>query len=239
MFIKETEEVYQRLWFSAQEAFSQGNIQTDPHLSDLENDLRRGITLIARPSPVCVERFAELCHRLGEILPQQYFYDPRDFHITILTLVDAYAGFSLDETLVGLYDKVLSDVLSKSPPFEVMFGGISATPSTIMTQGHLRFNTINEIRDTLREALKRVGLGDTLDPRYKNMTAHSVVMRFKRLPDNPCAVFQQLEAFREIELGVSIVGTVYFVLNDWYMSHDKTRILREYKLEGAGYIDQT
>lgn len=233
MFIREAEEIYRYLWLSAEEAFQQGELDLDPHLSDLENDLRRGITLVAWPSQPCVERFSQLADELKEILPGQYFYDPQDYHITILTLIDAYAGFDLDDTPIELYDRVLTDVLPTFPPFEVDFRGICVTPGTIMVQGHLRSNTVNEMRDALRQALGSAGLGDSLDSRYENVTAHSVIARFKGIPDHPEAVFRQLTAFRQVDLGTSVLDTVYLMLNDWYMSHEKVRTLHRYPLENV------
>jgi 2'-5' RNA ligase len=232
MFVRETEEVYRELWLSAEESFSQGEVKVDPNLVGLYADLRRGITLIARPSSACIQQFTRLLAALKEILPGQYFYDPCDLHVTVLTLIDAHEGFRLDEVPIALYDQVMDDVLSHFAPFDILFRGITATASTIMVQGHLRTNDLNEIRAALRVELDRAGLADSLDRRYRNVTAHSVVARFKKPPRNPRASFEKLRAWRDIDFGLTTVNTLYFVQNDWYMSHAKIRILREYELGG-------
>jgi len=72
-----------------------------------------------------------------------------------------------------------------------------------------------------------------LDTRYRNITAHSTLARFIRVPTNPSELLAQIESFREMEFGVTEIDTVQWVVNDWLMTHDRIRILREYRLEGT------
>jgi LuxR family glucitol operon transcriptional activator len=233
VYVEEVEQVYDRLRKLGREAFLKGTVSVDPNIAKLENDKRRGITLIAKPSETCIKCFCDVLQQIQKILPNQYFYHAQDFHITVLTLVDAHEGFQVDANKVSLYNNELKDVFSSFSPFDIVFHGILVTHDVVMVRGHLKSNMLNEIRDALRSRLKACGLGDTLDPRYKTTTAHAVIARFIRRPDNSENALQQLEELSEVDLGVTRVDTIYFVYNDWVMSHDRIEPLHTYRLEAA------
>lgn len=107
-----------------------------------------------------------------------------------------------------------------------------------MLQGFPRDTTLNDLRDHLRSALIRQGLGGSLDQRYHLVTAHSTLLRFTsplRTPESFCAA---LGTFRSEFFGTSAITSLELVLNDWYMSSEnlvkiETHHLRESELTGA------
>jgi len=103
LFCKEAEDVYEWLW---SETRSQAQVERDPHFINPGEDTRRGTTLIVRPSQECIEKFCHLLERLRAIAPDQYYYDPQDFHVTVLTLVDAHDAFELEKPIEAQYNDV-------------------------------------------------------------------------------------------------------------------------------------
>ena len=74
------------------------------------------------------------------------------------------------------------------------------------------------------------GLGKSLDTRYKISTVHSTIMRFQSQPKNLPALISQLQSLQDDEIGTLEVGEVDFVLNDWFMSNDKVKLISRYLL---------
>jgi hypothetical protein len=94
-------------------------------------------------------------------------------------------------------------------------------------------DALNALRDRLREELPRAGLAGTLDRRYRISTAHSTFLRFRSVPDRLPELVRGLEAARTREFGAFTVDHLDFVINDWYMSHNKGSIIERYTLRGC------
>lgn len=80
-------EIYQQLWNEALPALENGRPQIDKNLLDKPNDLRRGVSLAIRPSPVILKKLNNFTSRLAAIIPDQYFYRPEELHITVLSII--------------------------------------------------------------------------------------------------------------------------------------------------------
>ena len=85
-------------------------------------------------------------------------------------------------------------------------------------------------RDRLRTALTETGLGEPLDHRYRLITAHSTVLRFKSRPRDLPGLAAFIAARRDLDLGRFTVSEIEFVYNDWFMSHDVVTMLARYPL---------
>jgi len=101
--------------------------------------------------------------------------------------------------------------MKKYPPLEIRFRGIAVSAETVLTQGYFETNTINEIREELRRELLTEDLDAELQTRYKNTTAHTVILRFMTQPKDPSLTFQKLEELRTNDLGVSKIEWLYLV----------------------------
>lgn len=82
-------ECYDRLWSEAIGTIRAGSVETDPVLAAGMPDRRRGLTLIARPSPLVRRRVAAFLDGLREIEPEQHYYAPSELHVTVLSLFTA------------------------------------------------------------------------------------------------------------------------------------------------------
>jgi 2'-5' RNA ligase len=220
--------VYDRLWAEAQEHFAAGRVKTDPHLLDRAQDRRRGISLIIRPTPDMIARLGAVIDELNAIVPGQHVYRPDELHVTLLSLISASADFDLDAVPLDDYRAVLGDLFAPVQPFAIRFVGVTASPDTVFVCG--QSDALNALRDRLRGDLTRAGLGETLDRRYRIVTAHSTVLRFQSQPDHLPELARYLIAQRTREIGAFAAETVAFTFNDWYMSHDVVRVLETYPL---------
>ncbi len=221
-------QVYERMWTDALSRFSQGQVELDPHLLNPEQDFRRGISLIVRPDPAVMASLTGLINELNSLEPEQYFYQPEELHLTVLSLISAAATF--ERPPLDTYHSVLEALFAQSRPFDITFRGITTSAGAVMAQGYADQNRLNELRDAIRQALRPSGLAGYLDVRYKIITAHITLMRFQKLPRDLPRLVAALTAARARVFGQTTVARLEFVINDWYMSRDKVQTVVAYPL---------
>jgi 2'-5' RNA ligase len=222
---------YDSLWHDATSHFSDTRqVRIDPHLADKRGDRRLGFSVIGRPSPEVAGELSTLLHELALVAPNQYFYQPDEFHVTVLSLFTATEAFEPYFAQSPRYLAAVRPVLSTARHFEVVFHGITASSSAVMVQGFPNGPGLNQLRDRLRKSLREAGLGDGLDERYRISTAHVTVMRFQTQPRNLEKLVDALASYRKYSFGQATFRTLQLVKNDWYMSSDKVKVLAEYPL---------
>jgi 2'-5' RNA ligase len=222
--------LYDSLWQDAVDHFAKGRVQLDPHLLAHHRDRRLGLTLIVRPTQQVIDQFSALLGELVQIEPHQYFYQPSEFHTTILSLFTATENFEPYFAKIPAYMTTLQPVLSAAERFTVRFRGITATKSSVMVQGFPQDGRLQCLRNRLREALQSKNLGEGLDERYRITTAHVTIMRFRTQPQDLRRFVQVLGRYREQNFGQLTFQTVQLVKNDWYMSADRVEVLADYPL---------
>ena len=221
-------QIYEQLWDEAVRAFERGEPQIDSHLSDKGNDLRRGVTLIFRPSPFVRDAVANFTRQLGAVCADQYFYRPEELHVTVLSVISGTAFWQSEFERIADCRPIINDVLRYHRCFKIRFRGVTASPASVMIQGFPTDDGLAAIREDLRTAFTEKGLGDMPDRRYKIAGAHMTVMRFRK----PCADCKGLLAFlkehREMDFGESEVANIQLTLADWYSSAETIQTLEEY-----------
>lgn len=227
----EARQVYDRLWTEAVAGFQRDEVQIDPYLQRPETDQRQGITLIVRPEAAVAEEFSGLIETLRQQEPEQYYYRPGDYHVTVMTLISAAAGFDLAQTPVATYQALFNNLFRRFSCFAIRFQGISASPAAVLAQGFVDNDSLNQIRVALRRELQAAGLAKTLDVRYRIVTAHVTLMRYRSPLRNTNRLLALLEEARRRYFGTSRVEQIDFVLNDWYMAENKVRVLDRYALK--------
>ncbi|HVU08911.1 MAG TPA: 2'-5' RNA ligase family protein [Verrucomicrobiae bacterium] len=223
-------EIYEKLWQEAVKVFDSGNPRLDPFLKDRANDRRRGVTLIARPDSAVRDRVAEFLREASKIAPEQYFYQPSEFHLTVLAVIPGSEFWQEPMKRLPDFLVALNDVLKNRPAFSIRFRGITASPETVMIQGFPATEDLLQLRNDLRAALAKQGLGENLDRRYKIVTAHLTVIRFSTpMKDwKPFKAF--LAAHRNTDFGETRVCSLELIEGDWYASADTARLVKEYPL---------
>ena len=67
-------QLYDSMWQKATDYFAQGKVRTDPHLLDLQNDWRLGMTIIARPGRGVVEQISGFLQTLRHLQKNYYTF---------------------------------------------------------------------------------------------------------------------------------------------------------------------
>lgn len=229
MHNEKLEKVYRDLY---QHAFSK--IVNEEYSIDIniENELdnRFGMTLLLRPSDAVKTNIQSFIDELKSIEPAQYFYPNSDMHITLLSIISCYEGFNLDTIDVEEYSKVIRKSLEAIEEFEIDFKGVTASESAIMIKGYPKNETLQAIRENLRAYFAKSNLQKSLDKRYLLITAHVMVVRFKKKLDDTMYFMNCIEKYREHDFGVSRIDTIHLVYNDWYQRKEKVRELMEFKI---------
>jgi 2'-5' RNA ligase len=225
------QQVYDRMWAEASERLAAGAITIDRQLVERGADRRTGISLIARPDRAAATQIAELLNELRAQEPEQHFYRLDELHITILSLISASATFDLSRVPLAAYKAILAELFAQSCPFQIEFKGITASPGAVLVQGFIEGDHLNQLRQAIRCALERSGLGESLDTRYRIVTAHMTAVRFRAPLRDPQQFAARLAGVREGVFGSTLVDRIDFVFNDWYMSHDRVRVLATYPLK--------
>lgn len=224
------EQQYQHLWQNAMQSFHQNRIQTDENLLDKQNDLRRGMTLIIRPSQTVAQQISLFLAELAVAEPNQYFYYSNEFHLTLLSLFTATQNYQPYYAKQSAYPRAVDSILSQTHRFAIRFHGITASPGSVMIQGFPENDALNLLREQLRRQLISEGLGNGLDQRYTIKTAHITVFRFQQQPNNIKQFLECLRKYRSHDFGEMNVSLVRMVENDWYMTQNKVSVIKKWEL---------
>jgi 2'-5' RNA ligase len=225
--------IYEQLWSEAMEAFELGQPQLDPHLLDKANDLRRGVSLSFWLPPSIRDRIKNFLDPLAADFPGQYFYQPEELHVTIVTLISATQHWQQEFGDVDSFRSILREVLTRHPPFKVEFRGVTAAPNAVLIQGFPIGNTLENIRADLRRTFVERGFANRLDRRYPNSAAHVTAMRFCKPDSDWKRLAEILRASRQTGFGTMEVNALQLLWGDWYASADRVRLLEEFPLAKA------
>jgi 2'-5' RNA ligase len=221
-------QLYDALWAGAEAAFAAGNVRTDPHLDNKAADDRRGLSLILRPDPAVVREATTPVDELKRLEPDQYYYRPTEYHVTVLSLLTCSAGYQRSGEEIERYDRALSAAVAGLSAFRILFQGITGTPEAVMIQGFPEEEALNRLRSRIMEKLKGEKL--SVQQRYAPKGAHITVMRYRRQSADFPALAAKLRSLRRRAFGTARVAALQLVENDWYMSSDKLTLIKEYEL---------
>lgn len=168
---------YDAMWDRAFSSVTNGDIDCDTHLT-AGRDLRRGLTLIARPCQALRARLESLVDRLASSEPHQYRYPVADMHMTILSLFTVTENPAPLMLHLNEYCASVRAALDGIEAFEVDFNGIIMSRSAVIAQGFPRGPALETLRDRLRAQLRDKGVAASLDERYRLVTAHTTLFRF-------------------------------------------------------------
>ena len=220
--------LYDELWADAERAFAASRVHLDPHLEDKDGDVRRGLSVILRPQPVALGEIGSFVDELKKLEPGQYHYQPSEYHVTVLSLLTCSIGYQHSAGQIESYERAVSAAVETTNAFEIQFQGITATAEAVMIQGFPEEDALNRLRNRIIETLEKEGM--SARQRYAPKAAHMTVMRFRRRSGNFPALARTLRSFRTRAFGTTRVGAIQLVENDWYLSADKLRLIKEYEL---------
>ena len=222
-------EHYNQLYKTSSEIISAGKYSIDSELKN-ESDSRFGITLLIRPNDEIKANIQTFINELKKAEPEQYFYPDSDIHITVMSIISCSDKFTLNQISPNEYIEVICRSLVEVEKIKIHYKGITASPSAIMIQGFPSDETLNNLRNRLRENFKNSGLQQSIDNRYEISTAHSTVMRFQEKLHDPKKLIEIADKFRDYDFGEFEVKNLELVYNDWYQRKKTTRVLGDFGL---------
>lgn len=226
----EVDRTYREIADRADKQFALGAVRLDPYLLDRDGDKRRGLSVIARPDRDVLGRLTAVLGELAELEPAQYLYRPAEIHLTVLTLVKSSDQFESRRRDIPQFEDITRRLAMDTPPIDVSFTGLMATPDGVIVKGYPRDGTLREFRDRLRAEIQAAGLGASMDIPYAIKIAHCTILRF-RTPLNNLATFRnKLNGLSDIPLGTVAIGQIDLVTHDWYISTGRTECIASYRL---------
>lgn len=222
-------EHYSQLYKTSSEIISAGKYSIDSELKN-ESDSRFGITLLIRPNDEIKANIQAFINELKKAEPEQYFYPDSDIHITVMSIISCSGDFTLNQISPNEYIEVICRSLVDVEKIKIHFKGVTASPSAIMIQGFPSDETLNNLRNRLRENFKNSGLQQSIGSRYSILTAHSTVMRFQEKLTDPKKLIEIAAKFRDYDFGEFEVKNLELVYNDWYQRKNTTRVLGDFGL---------
>jgi 2'-5' RNA ligase len=227
------QERYTGLWNGAIGEIRAGRVMMDPLLASREPDRRRCVTVLARPSAAIQHSVSEFLDELRVVNPEQYYYDPAELHLTVLSLFTATLEHERYLERYAEYLAAVKAALANAVSFAVDFSGVTLTREAVMIQGFPMTTTLNNLREVLRNELRARHLTEGLDGRYILQTAHMTAVRF-RAPLRENAHFAEvLERYRDRPFGRMQVQELNLVRNDWYMSRSSVAVLERFQLSSS------
>lgn len=222
---------YDAMWERAHGAIAAGDIDRDEWvLAGL--DPRRGLTLIARPGPALAARFDALLDRLAAAEPGQYRHPPADMHVTILSLFTVTMDAAAQLAQLDAYRDAVRTALEGIPAFDIDFDGITLSRGAVMACGYPRGAALETLRERLRSQLRARGLDESLDGRYRLVSAHATLFRFATPLQQPAPFAALLAELRHQPLGSMQVDQLELVVNDWTMSSSSLQQVDLLRLPG-------
>lgn len=221
---------YHQLWQKSISNFEQGLFEYDALIDDV-TDKRYGITLLARPEQRVKDNIQSFLSKFKPIEPEQYYYPSSDIHITVMSIISCHTGFNLDQINIEDYVHLIKNSLIGCKKFQVVFKGLTASPSCIIIQGFPEDDTLHHIRENLRVNIRNTDLQHSMDTRYTIQTAHSTVIRFRKPLQQAEGFLSALKSYRHHEFGVFEIDRLELVFNDWYQKKEIVKTLRSFPLE--------
>lgn len=199
-------------------------------LLDAPHDKRRGLTLLARPPAALTASTEAVLAEFRRVEPAQYYYPANDVHLTILSIISCYPGFTLAAIEPEAYRAAVRTVAQASQPFRITYAGLTASAGGIMVQGFPQGAGLQQLRDTTRVLFQESGLQQSIDQRYRLQTAHSTIIRFREPLANPAGLLALLKKYERHAFGSFEVASLELVYNDWYQRARHTVLLEKYAL---------
>ncbi|XOV78560.1 MAG: 2'-5' RNA ligase family protein [Aestuariibacter sp.] len=228
--------IYDQMWQRFELASVHNDYELDLHLLDVANDTRRGITALAylkQGNSLVLDEIISFQKAVREVEPNQYYHPLDELHLTILSVISCVPDFELNEISIQTYADIFLSVLSSMQPIEIKYRGVSASPNCIVLQGFPTNDSLEQFRNKLRTQLRDAGLRISFDSRYKLVTAHSSLIRFKTPIIDGQQLFKLCQQYRNHDFGSIVLKNCELVFNNWYQNLVVTK-----SLASSSVVDQ-
>lgn len=243
--------IYDHMWRRFKNAVQCNEYELDPYLLDIKSDTRRGITALAylnQDNSAALEQMIAFQRSVQAIEPHQYYHPFDELHLTILSIISCVVDFQLSDISSVEYIEIFQSIACEIPPIEIHYKGISASPNCIVVQGFPVNRCLEVFRESLRDRFAASGVRVSFDSRYKLVTAHSSLIRFKSPITHGEELFALCEKYRAHDFGCLKLHYFDLVFNNWYQNVAVTQLLartdspfKENTIQGLathGFIDK-
>lgn len=214
-------EFYNELFKTSSEQILSENYSIDSKINEV-SDKRFGITLLIRPTQEIKYNIQAFLEELKKTEPEQYYYPDSDIHITIMSIISCTERFKLNKFSTSDYVEIIEKSLVDVNEIEIEYRGVTLSPSAVMIQGFPSDDSLNILRNKLRDNFKNSSLNQSIDSRYTITTAHSTVMRFQKKLQNPKKLIEVTKKYRNHIFGKFTAEKIELVYNDWYQRERNT-----------------
>ncbi len=192
----------------------------DDFLLHPEDDTRMSVTLLFRIPAEISRRIEEMLRQLASYCPGLYVYPPSDMHVTVLDILRGRPGLQKPEHAeADGYIECIRSALNGSPPFRVLFRGVTVSDSALLVCGYYE-EPLARIRHVIRSGLRKAGL--LLEERYETYSCHITVARFPVRITDPQAFLALTERYREANFGSCVIRELEYTYHNWYDSRKET-----------------
>jgi 2'-5' RNA ligase len=136
----------------------------------------------------------------------------------------------MDKLNLVKYDHYIRNALRGIGKIELKFEGVFASPECLIIKGYPTNEQLNLLRQQLRDVFACSGLEQSLDKRYKLITAHSSVVRFRKPAKKPEKILKLLALFERYDFGQQSFDQLELVYNDWYQRQSIVKTIYTYPL---------
>ncbi|CAK1837064.1 Mutarotase [Vibrio crassostreae] len=226
--------IYDDMWQRFEFALNNNEYELDPYLSGLESDTRRGITALAylnQGNSSTVNEIIRFQKEVQELEPEQYYHPSNELHLTVLSVISCLPEFAVSEIDAASYIDVFRSALRDTGKIEIKYHGVSASPNCVVIQGFPTSGTLERLRNELRTQLTEAGVRVTFDSRYKLVTAHSSIIRFKAPLNDAQQLLALCQRYRNHDFGRVVLEDFELVFNNWYQNLEVTMSLAKYRVQ--------
>ncbi|MEZ8702382.1 2'-5' RNA ligase family protein [Vibrio cyclitrophicus] len=220
--------IYGQMWQRFERASVHNDYELDSHLLDIASDTRRGITALTylkQANRSVLDEIMSFQKAVCDIEPNQYYHPLEELHLTVLSVISCLPEFELSEINIHSYTEIFRSVLSSNQQIEIKYQGVSASPNCILLQGFPVGDSLEQFRNELRTQLSEAGLRVTFDSRYKLVTAHSSLIRFRVPISDSRQLFRLCQQYRNYDFGSIVLKDFELVFNNWYQNLAVTKSL--------------
>lgn len=189
----------------------------DSFLLSPKTDARMAVAFLIRAKGEVSEKIADYLQEMKKTEPEQYYYLPQDFHITVLDILRGKPYRTLPENIED-YITCIQKCADKVKPFCIDLEGVTASDNAVLICGYYEYG-LEEIRQSARKVLSERNL--TLEERYQTISAHITVARIPQRLNHQQQFLHQIK--KEIRFGKMEVDSLELTFHNWYDSK-KTKL---------------
>ena len=209
---------YNNILLKNKEKINQGGVKDDL-LSNAPNDKRMSMVLLIRINPDISNNIQNAINKLKELEPDSmYYYPPSDFHITVIDLLKGELDRKIPDN-INDYINCINECAKEIKPFEIEFDGLTASDNAVLVKGFYD-NELQKFRELLRENLIKNNL--KLEERYKTISSHITIARFKEKLKNPDKFISFIENENKNYFGKMKVNYFELCFHNWYDTKKQT-----------------